>query len=139
MGTIGDMKKPNLFRRATMFLVFIWRAVMDVKYNPLKYVPCPVLQGYFMLVLFAIWSAFFGLIASFYLGFINYSIVTSIIIHLAVIIPLIITNAVFIDAERDGHKWLIEWEKEQSKYKLFVNRLKTKNTVLWKPKRTDTN
>ena len=32
---------------------------MDVKYNPLKYVPCPVLQGYFMLVLFAIWSAFF--------------------------------------------------------------------------------
>ena len=50
------------------------------------------------------------------------------------LVPLVITNAVFIDAERDGHKWLIEWEAEQSKYKLFTNRLKAKNAVLWKPK-----
>jgi len=131
------MKKPNLFRRTIMFLVFIWRAVMNVKYNPLRFVPCPVLQAYFMLVLFVMWSAFFGLIAAFYLGFINYSIVTSIIVHVCVLIPLMITNAVFIDAERDGDKWLIEWQEEQSKYKLFVNRLKAKNNVLWKPKRTD--
>jgi len=131
------MKKPNLFRRTIMFLVFIWRAVMNVKYNPLRFVPCPVLQAYFMLVLFVMWSAFFGLIAAFYLGFINYSIVTSIVVHVCVLIPLMITNAVFIDAERDGHKWLVEWQEEQSKYKLFVNRLKAKNNVLWKPKRID--
>jgi hypothetical protein len=90
-----------------------------------------------MLVLFVMWSAFFGLIAAFYLGFINYSIVTSIVVHVCVLIPLMITNAVFIDAERDGHKWLVEWQEEQSKYKLFVNRLKAKNNVLWKPKRID--
>ena len=131
------MKKPNLFRRTIMFLVFIWRAVMNVKYNPLRFIPCPVLQAYFMLVLFVMWSAFFGLIAAFYLGFINYSIVTSIVVHVCVLIPLMITNAVFIDAERDGHKWLVEWQEEQSKYKLFVNRLKAKNNVLWKPKRID--
>ena len=107
---------------------------MNEKYNPLKYVPCPKLQAYFMLVLFVIWSVFFGFIASVHLGLVNYSTVTSIIIHLSVLVPLVITNAVFIDAERDGHKWLIEWEAEQSKYKLFTNRLKAKNAVLWKPK-----
>jgi hypothetical protein len=117
-----------------MLSVLMWRVIMNVKYNPLKYVPCPKLQAYFMLVLFVIWSVFFGFIASVHLGLVNYSTVTSIIIHLSVLVPLVITNAVFIDAERDGHKWLIEWEAEQSKYKLFTNRLKAKNAVLWKPK-----
>jgi hypothetical protein len=128
------MKKPNFFKRMVMLSVSMWRVVMNVKYNPLKYVPCPVLQSYFMLVLFVIWSVFFGFIATVYLGLVNYSTVASILIHLSVLVPLVITNAVFIDAERDGHKWLIEWEAEQSKYKLFTNRLKVKNTVIWKPK-----
>lgn len=129
-----DMKKPNFFKRIIMLSVLMWRVVMNVKYNPLKYVPCPVLQSYFMLVLFVIWSVFFGFIATVYLGLVNYSTVASILIHLSVLVPLVITNAVFIDAERDGHKWLIEWESEQSKYKLFTNRLKVKNTTIWKPK-----
>jgi hypothetical protein len=43
-----------------------------------------------------------------------------------------ITNAVFIDAERTGDQWLEEWKAEQSKYKLFTNRLKMKNMVRWK-------
>ncbi len=43
------------------------------------------------------------------------------------------TNAIFVDAERDGHKWLKEWKEEQSRYKLVVNRLKTKNLTLWDP------
>ena len=55
---------------------------MDVKYNPLKHIPDPSLQAYFMLVLFTIWSVAFGLIAIFWLGFIGYNIMTSIIVHL---------------------------------------------------------
>jgi hypothetical protein len=42
-----------------------------------------------------------------------------------------ITNAVFIDAERSGDKWLEEWKTEQSRYKLFTNRLTVKNMVRW--------
>jgi hypothetical protein len=42
-----------------------------------------------------------------------------------------ITNAVFIDAERTGEQWLEEWNEEQSKYKLFVKRMKMKNLVRW--------
>jgi len=127
------IKKPNLFRRALMFIVDSWRVVMDVRYNPLKYIPDPSLQTYFMLVLFTIWSVTFGLIAIFWLGFLGYSIVTSILVHAAIVIPIAFTNAVFIDAERDGENWLKEWREEQSRYKLVVNRLKTKNLILWDP------
>ena len=127
------MKSPKFFRTSIMFLVDSWRVVMDVKYNPLKYVPDPSIQTYFMVVLFTIWSAFFGLIAIFWLGFIGYNILTSVIVHLSIIIPIAFTNAVFVDAERDGENWLKEWREEQSKFKSLKNRLKRKNLVLWDP------
>ena len=127
------MNKPNLFRRTIMFVVDKWRIIMNVKYNPLRHVPDPSIQTYFMVVLFTVWSITFGLIAIFWLGFIGYNILTSILVHLAILIPIAFTNAVFIDAERDGENWLKEWREEQSKYKLLLNRLKTKNLVLWDP------
>ena len=127
------MKKPNVFRRTVMFIVEKWRIIMNVKYNPLRHVPDPSIQTYFMVVLFTVWSITFGLIAIFWLGFIGYNILTSILVHLAILIPIAFTNAVFIDAERDGENWLKEWREEQSKYKLLLNRLKTKNLVLWDP------
>ena len=111
----------------------LWRTVMDVKFNPLKYVADPSLQSYFMLVLFMIWSVTFGFIATYHIGWLGYSTVTSVVVHLTILIPIMITNAVFIDAERDGEKWLKEWEEERSKYRLFTNRLKAKNIVRWKP------
>ena len=127
------MKTPKFLRTSIMFLVDSWRVVMNVKYNPLKYVPDPSIQTYFMVVLFTIWSAFFGLIAIFWLGFIGYNILTSVIVHLSIIIPIAFTNAVFVDAERDGENWLKEWREEQSRFKLLKNRLKRKNLVLWDP------
>ena len=127
------MYKPNVFRRTIMFVVDKWRIIMNVKYNPLRHVPDPSIQTYFMVVLFTVWSITFGLIAIFWLGFIGYNILTSILVHLAILIPIAFTNAVFIDAERDGENWLKEWREEQSKYKLLLNRLKTKNLVLWDP------
>ena len=123
--------KPGILKSGIMFIVDSWRGIMDVRYNPLKFIQEPVLQTYFMLVLFMIWSASFGLIAIYHLGWLGYSIVTSIVIHLSVLIPIVITNAVFIDAERDGANWLKEWRTEQSRYKIFVNRLKMKNIVRW--------
>ena len=126
------IEKPNIFRRFIIFIVDSWRAVMDVRFNPLKHID-PSLQTYFMLVLFTIWSISFGLIAIFWLGFIGYSIPISILVHVAIIIPIAFTNAVFVDAERDGENWLKEWREEQSRYKLVINRLKTKNLVIWDP------
>ena len=85
------MKKPSLFRTAVMGIVYAWRRVMDVKYNPLKYVPDPSLQAYFMLVLFIAWSLFFGVLAVNYLGFFDYNVVVSIIVHTLVLMPLAFT------------------------------------------------
>jgi len=126
------MNKPTLFRRFAMFMVYVWRRVMDVRFNPLKYMPDARLQAYFMIVLFTIWSVSFGFIASYHLGWIGYSTVTSLVVHLSVIIPMMITNAVFVDAERTGAQWLEEWKEEQSLYALFTNRLKAKNLSRWK-------
>mgnify|MGYP003306755858 FL=1 len=55
-----SIKKPALHRRIIMNLVYGWRRVMDANYNPLKYIPDPSLQTYFMLVLFVMWSVYFG-------------------------------------------------------------------------------
>ena len=101
-----NMKKPSLFRRVVMKLVYSWRRVMDVRYNPLKYIADPSLQTYFMLVLFTVWSVFFGVLAANYLGWFGYNTVASIIIHICVLLPIAFTNAIFVDAERDGDKWL---------------------------------
>ena len=128
-----NMKKPSLSRRIVMKIVSGWRRIMDVRYNPLKHIPDPSLQTYFMLVLFTMWSVFFGFLAANYLGFFNYNTIVSIVIHVAIILPLAFTNAIFVDAERDGAKWLKEWKEEQSRYKLLKNRLKTKNLVIWNP------
>ena len=127
------MKKPSLFRRTTMSLVNGWRRVMDVRYNPLRVIKDPSLQTYFMLVLFTIWSVFFGFLAANYLGWFGYNTVASIFIHFAILVPLAMTNAIFVDAERDGHKWLKEWQEERNRYNIVLNRLKTKNLTIWNP------
>jgi len=125
------MTKPNLFRRSTMLMVYVWRRVMDVKFNPLKYIPDASLQAYFMVVLFSLWSVSFGFIATYYIGWLGYSTLTSLAVHLSILVPIVITNAVFVDAERTGEKWLEEWKEERSRYALFANRLKAKNMVPW--------
>ena len=81
-----------------------WNLVMNAKYNPLRFIPDPSIQSYFMLVLFTMWSAYFGFVAIFYMGWLGYNIMTSVIVHLTVLIPVVFTNAVFRDAEIDSAK-----------------------------------
>jgi uncharacterized membrane protein (DUF485 family) len=114
------MNKPNIFRRFTLWVVDSWRLVMNAKYNPLKYIPDPSLQTYFMLVLFTMWSVYFGFVASYYMGWLGYSTVTSIVVHIAILLPIAFTNAVFIDAERDGSKWVKDWRDEQESWKFWL-------------------
>ena len=126
-----SIKKPALHRRIIMNLVYGWRRVMDANVNPLKYIPDHSLKTYFMLVLFVMWSVYFGFLAGNY--WIGYNTVMSIVVHVAILVPLAFTNAIFVDAERDGHNWLKEWKEEQSRYKIVINRLKKKNLVIWNP------
>jgi hypothetical protein len=93
-----------------MWVVDCWRVVMDARFNPLKHIPDPSLQMYFTLVLFVMWSVYFGFVASYYMGWLGYDIVVSIIVHMAVIIPVGFTNAIFMDAERENAPWLYKWK-----------------------------
>ena len=95
------------------WVVDCWRVVMDHRYNPLRYIADPSLQLYFTLVLFTMWSVYFGFVAAYYMGWLGYDIVTSIIVHIAVVLPVGFTNAIFIDAERDGAKWLKDIKKKK--------------------------
>jgi len=100
-------------KKFIMWVVDCWRVVMDNRFNPLRYIPDPSLQMYFTLVLFTVWSVYFGFVATYYMGWLGYDTVTSIIVHIAVVLPIGFTNAVFIDAERDGHKWLKDWRNKK--------------------------
>ena len=93
-----------------------WCSVMDARFNPLRFVRDPSLQAYFMLVLFLMWSVYFGFLASNYIGWANYDLVASIFLHICVLLPIMMTNAVFKDAERDGAAWLQAWREQQREY-----------------------
>lgn len=91
--------ESNMFEKVAE----MYRIVMDLRFNPLRFIPDPVLQGYLLMALFVMWCGFFGIIAIYYLGWLGYSIPVSIAVHLSIIVPTIITNAVFLDAERNTH------------------------------------
>tara|TARA_B100001778_G_scaffold63537_1_gene49778 strand:- start:209 stop:589 length:381 start_codon:yes stop_codon:yes gene_type:complete len=120
------MKK--LVIKTGLWIYECWALIMDARYNPLKYIPDPSLQTYFMLVLFTMWSVYFGFFATFYMGWLGYNTITSLIVHFAVLIPLAMTYAIFKDAERDGAKWLAKAYDDRRKEKLFPRK---PNKVTW--------
>ena len=99
---------------------------MDNRYNPLRHIHDPSIQSYFTLALFIMWSCYFGVVALHWMNWIGYSIVWSIIIHMAVLIPLMITNYVFKEAERNGGNWVSAYRTQQ-KIEKMDSRLKKPN------------
>ena len=126
------MEKYNIFQKLLVWVIDCWRLVMDNRFNPLKYIPDPSLQAYFTLVLFVMWSAYFGLVATVYMGF-NYDTITSIIIHMAVIIPLIFTNLIFKDAEKNGRNWIADFRTDQERKRWWdkVRRPNYEKRIKW--------
>lgn len=98
------MNNLNPFMRLIMWVLTCWRGVMDNRYNPLSYIKDPSIQSYFTLALFVMWSCYFGIVAIVWLDWQNYDIVTSIMIHIAVLVPIMITNYVFKEAKNGNIK-----------------------------------
>lgn len=126
------MEKYNIFQKLLVWVIDCWRLVMDNRFNPLKYIPDPSLQAYFTLVLFVMWSAYFGLVATVYMGF-DYNTITSIIIHMAVIVPLIFTNLIFKDAEKNGRNWIADFRTDQERKRWWdkVRRPNYEKRIKW--------
>ena len=105
---------------------------MDSRFNPLKYIPDPSLQAYFTLVLFVMWSAYFCLVATVYMGF-EYNTIVSIIIHMAVVVPLIFTNLIFRDAEKNGRNWIADYRTDQERKRWWdrVRRPNYEKRIKW--------
>ena len=101
-------------KKLLFWIIDCWRVVMDLRYNPLRHIKDPSIQMYFYLALFIMWSGYFSVVAWTWLSWDNYSVVASIAIHLAVLIPLFITNAIFAEAEKNGSKWYTNSRTEQS-------------------------
>ena len=104
----------NILLAPTFFVIDSWKIIMDSRYSPLRHIKDPSIQGYFTMALFVMWSGYFGIVAIYYLGWLNYSIVTSIWVHLAVVIPILITNGVFREAEKSGANWHTEFRAKQN-------------------------
>ena len=115
-------------KRFMFWVVDCWRVVMDNRFNPLRHIPVASIEAYFTLVLFTMWSVTFGFIATYYLGWYGYDTLTSIIVHLSIVIPLIFTNVVFKEAEENGSKWYTEYKQEEWKRKLFPRK---NNVIKW--------
>lgn len=113
-------------KKLIFWIIDCWRVVMDLRYNPLRHIKDPSIQMYFYLALFIMWSGYFSVVAWTWLSWENYSIVISIAIHLAVLIPLFVTNAVFMEAEQNGHKWYTSYRTQQS-IDAMNNKLKRPN------------
>ena len=103
----------EIIKKLIMFVIDCWRLVMDNRYNPLRHIKDPSIQFYFTLVLFIMWSCYFAAVAWIWIGWKSYSIVASIWIHLSVIIPIMITNIVFRDAEQNNAKWVKDWRNDK--------------------------
>lgn len=102
----------NIIKKTIVWVIDCWRLIMDNRFNPLRFISDPSVQAYFTMFLFIMWSFYFGIIAAYYMSWLGYSVVTSIVVHLAVIIPIIVTNATFREAEKHGHRWVQEWRKK---------------------------
>jgi|TARA_B100001939_G_scaffold341889_1_gene352136 hypothetical protein len=120
-------------KRLLFFVIDCWRVVMDNRYNPLRHIHDPSIQLYFTIALFIMWSGYFGVVAAYYMSWLGYSIVTSIWVHMAVVIPIAVTNHIFREAEQRGGNWVTEFrtEQEQEKFKKKLSRSNYEKRIKW--------
>tara|TARA_B100001287_G_C22493776_1_gene440233 strand:+ start:174 stop:434 length:261 start_codon:yes stop_codon:yes gene_type:complete len=72
------------------------------------------------------WSGYFAVVAWTWIGWETYSVTWSIFIHLAVLAPLFVTNAIFMEAEKNGDKWYTSFRVKQD-IEAMDKRLKQQN------------
>ena len=75
------MNRPKFHRRLFFFVLDCWRLVMDNRFNQLRHTR-PFATDVFSLVLFTMWSVYFGFVASYYMGWLGYNTIISIIVHI---------------------------------------------------------
>ena len=113
-------------KNTLMWFYYSWDSIMNLKYNPFRYIGNMSLQCYFMTTLSIVWSvAFCGLIA----GWMN--IIPLIWGHVGLVSAIFITYATFKDAEEKKTAWFESWNRKYTLTKAYKNRDKTRNACRW--------
>ncbi len=93
-------------KKSLLWCYYTWDSIMNLKYNPFRFIGNMSLQCYFMTALSIIWSiAFSGLIA----GWMN--VVPLVYGHVGVLGAIFMTYATFKDAEEKEAAWLKNWKE----------------------------
>lgn len=103
---------------------YSWESIMDLKYNPLRFIGDISLQCYYMMVLSIIWSATFSALIAGWAG-----LLPLIFGHIAAVFATYFTYSVFYDARKAGKSWFID---ANSIYMLKKNKDSRRNICQWK-------
>lgn len=110
-------------KNTLMKFFYSWETIMNLKYNPLRFIGDVSLQCYYMSVLSIVWSAVFCSLIAGWAG-----LVPLIIGHVAVVFATFFTYAIFYDARKDGKVWFSNWD---SSYKFAQSKDRSKNVCRW--------
>ena len=125
MATVGHLLGDRM-KNTLMWCYYSWDSIMNLKYNPFRYIGNMSLQCYFMTTLSIVWSvAFCGLIA----GWMN--IIPLIWGHVGLVSAIFITYATFKDAEEKKTAWFESLNRKYTLTKAYKNRDKTRNACRW--------
>ena len=117
--------KANI-KRAMLWFYYTWESLMNLKYNPLRFIGDVSMQMYLMLALSIVWSASFCALIAGWSG-----LVSLIWGHVLTVFALFMPYATFKDAEKNNSAWLIRWKEDYNLLSLFRRRGKNKNICQW--------
>ena len=125
MATVGHLLGDRM-KNALMWFYYSWDSIMNLKYNPFRFIGNVSLQMYFMTVLSIFWSmAFCALIAGWA------GIVPLLYGHVLTLAAIFVTYGTFIDAEKQESAWFMKWAHDYKMKKAFANRDKPRNACRW--------
>ena len=101
-----------------------WDGVMNLKYNPIRFMGSMAWQMYSMTLLSIIWSCTFCALFAGWQG-----IIPLLYGHVALIVVIFFTYATFKEGNERNEKWFATWQEEINKKEYFTDI--TKNTCKW--------
>ena len=109
-----------------MWFFYSWDSVMNLKYNPLRFIGDVSLQCYYMIVLSILWTlAFCGLIAGWT------GVIPLLAGHVGILFAIFFTYAIFYDARKGGSQWFADWNSSYNMHLAHKNKDRSKNACKW--------
>ena len=93
-------------KKGILWCYYTFDSIMNLKYNPFRFIGNMSVQMYIMFVLSIFWSLAFSALIAGWAG-----LAPLIYGHVGVLAAVFVTYATFKDAERQDATWLKKWKK----------------------------